>query len=128
MTRTTTTVMYIDHSGTSYNVTDNDVTVDATLVTNGLDITNFFDTREGTRCLLFTNTSSVATGTITIQAGVGPSAGIGDLVVAVAQNKQVIIGNLDGSRFDQGDGSLYVDFKTGVTGSIAGVAEGGSSR
>lgn len=120
MTRTTATVVGIN---TTTSITDNDTTIDSSLVTAGLDITDFFNTKEGTRGLLVTNTSAVTTDTITIKAGTGVKSGLGDLDVDIAENEQYLIGNLESTRFDQGDGSLYVDFATSVTGLIVGFGE-----
>lgn len=126
MARTTATVKYIDHTGTSVNVTTGDTTIDATLVTNGLDITNFFDTNEGTRAILVTNAESSAK-TVTIKEGTGVNA-TGDLAVSVPATTQLLIGNLVSSKYDQGDGSLFIDFATGMTGSIIGIGEGAALR
>lgn len=126
MARTVATVKYIDHSGTSVNITTGDTTIDSSLVTAGLDITNFFDTNEGTRALLVTNAEASAK-IVTIQEGTGVNAN-GDLAVSVPATTQVLIGNLVSSKYDQGDGSLYVDFATGMTGSIIAIGEGSALR
>ena len=122
MARTETTVVDINTT-TSSSITDNDTVIDASLVTAGLDITDFFNTREGTRGLLVTNTSAVTSDTITIKAGSGVNAGLGDMDVDIAQNEQYLIGNIESARFDQGDGSLYINFATSATGLIVGFGE-----
>jgi len=127
MARTALTVKKIDAA--TLNITTNDTAIDATLVTNGVDITDFFDTREGTRTLLVTNSEASAKN-VTISAGPTASAvnETGDLVVAVPASTQLSIGNLTSSKYDQGDGSLYVDFETGTTGFVIGLGEGRSFR
>ena len=102
---------------------DSDTEIDASLVSAGLSITDFFNTKEGTRGLLVTNASAITSDTITIKSGSGTASGLGDLDVDIAENEQYLIGNLDSARFDQGDGSLYVDFYTSVTGYIVGFGE-----
>ncbi len=66
--------------------------------------------------------------TVTIRAGVGGGAtpgqafrsGIGDLVVtAHTASGGGIIGPLETARFAQLDGSINIDFQSGITGTIA---------
>ena len=57
--------------------------------------------------------------TLTVKAGAYDSAGLGDLEVALAQNAPKVIGPLEGMRFAQADGKVYIDVTTGATGVIA---------
>ena len=56
---------------------------------------------------------------LTVKAGAFSAAGIGDLEVTLAQNAPKIIGPLEGARFAQADGKIYLDCATAATGIIA---------
>lgn len=47
-----------------------------------------------------------------------PSAGQGDLTVAVAASGTVFIGPVESARFLQSDGSVSLDLQTGFTGTV----------
>lgn len=93
-------------------------TIDATLVTNGVSVTGAIPEQTVIRV---TNTEA-STNTVTVQSGAVPPAlagGLGDLVVTVAATTGVqFIGPLESGRFMQADGSLWLDFESGMTGSI----------
>lgn len=93
-------------------------TIDATLVTNGVSVTAAIPEQTLIRV---TNTEG-STNTVTVQSGAYPpalAAGLGDLVVTVAATTGVqYIGPLESGRFMQADGSLWLDFETGMTGAI----------
>lgn len=58
---------------------------------------------------------------VTIRAGVNPPAfrqGIGDLTVTVPATSGVRYITLSSARFAQSDGTLYLDFETGMTGKV----------
>ncbi len=68
-----------------------------------------------------TNTITNATKTVTVKAGEYPAAprqGLGDLAVVVAQSNERII-CIETARFAQDDGTVNVDFSTGMTGTIS---------
>lgn len=93
-------------------------TIDATLVTNGVSVTGAIPEQTVIRV---TNTEG-STNTVTVQSGAVPPAlagGLGDLVVTVAATTGVqFIGPFESGRFMQSDGSLWLDFESGMTGSI----------
>lgn len=93
-------------------------TIDATLVTNGVVI----NSAEPERTLIRVTNTEASTNTVTIRAGDNPpalAAGQGDLVVTVAASTGVqYIGPVESGRFLQNDGTLEVDFETGMTGAI----------
>lgn len=93
-------------------------TIDATLVTNGVSVTGAIPEQTLIRV---TNTEG-STNTVTVQSGAVPPAlagGLGDLVVTVAATTGVqYIGPFESGRFMQADGSLWLDFESGMTGSI----------
>ena len=71
---------------------------------------------------LYVATTNGADKTVTIRAGVNPPAfrsAMGDLVVT-AHNASGggVIGPLESARFAQADGSVNVDFASGITGKI----------
>lgn len=80
------------------------------------------------RMLLFVATTNGADKTVTIKAGAGGTsatagaafrAGLGDLVVtAKAANGGGVIGPFETARFVQSDGSVNIDFQSGITGRI----------
>ena len=76
---------------------------------------------------LFVATTNGADKTVTIKAGAGGGAtagpafrsGLGDLVVtAHASSGGGVIGPLESARFAQSDGSVNIDFQSGITGRI----------
>lgn len=71
---------------------------------------------------LFVATTNGADKTVTVKAGVNPPAfraGLGDLTVtAHAASGGGIVGPFDKSRFVQADGTLLVDFQSGITGIV----------
>lgn len=93
-------------------------TIDATLVTNGVTIAN----AKPERLLIRVTNTEGSTNTVTIRAGDTPpalAAGQGDLVVTVAATTGVqFISALESNKYLQDDGSLSIDFETGMTGSI----------
>lgn len=69
--------------------------------------------------VLYAENTASGSKVLTVNSGVYDSAGIGDLEVTLAQNVPQIIGPLEGMRFAQADGKLYIDCATGATGVIA---------
>ncbi len=93
-------------------------TIDATLVTNGVVV----NSAEPERTLIRVTNTEGSTNTVTVNAGDNPpalAAGAGNLVVTVAATTGVqYIGPLESGRFLQGDGTLEIDFESGMTGAI----------
>lgn len=93
-------------------------TIDSTLVTNGVVI----NSAEPERTLIRVTNTEGSTNTVTIRKGDNPpslAAGQGDLVVTVAATTGVqYIGPVESGRFLQNDGSMEIDFETGMTGAI----------
>jgi hypothetical protein len=99
-------------------------TIDATLVTNGLEVTDAFEGR-GAIVVHAKNTNAAAKN-VTVQSGDGNGypfddhAGVGDLVEqigATTGEELILLG--DGARFCQLGQSLFIDFEAGMTGSVA---------
>lgn len=60
----------------------------------------------------------------TIKAGSNPPAmraGLGDLVIPVPATSGDVVIVIEGARFVQADGSISVDFETGMTGKISAI-------
>ena len=55
----------------------------------------------------------------TIVAGVGPLAEYGDLAITVPATSGVMMVALEGARFVQADGKIYVNFAASFAGTIA---------
>src|SRR5512139_2117773 len=93
-------------------------TIDAALVTNGVIIND----AEPERTILRVTNTEASTNVVTVQSGANPpalAAGQGDLAVTVAATTGVqFLGPFESGRFLQSDGSLHVDFETGMTGEI----------
>src|SRR5687768_718167 len=93
-------------------------TIDSTLVTNGVVVAAAHPERTLIRV---TNTEG-STNTVTVNAGDNPpayAAGSGALVVTVAATSGIqYIGPFESGRFLQSDGTIEVDFESGMTGAI----------
>lgn len=70
---------------------------------------------------IYAENTNATSRVLTVKAGAFSAAGQGDLEVTLAQNAPKIIGPLEGARFAQADGKLYIDCATGATGIIAGL-------
>lgn len=93
-------------------------TIDSTLVTNGVVINN----AEPERTLIRVTNTEGSTNVVTVRAGDYPpalAAGQGDLTVTVAATTGVqYLGPFESGRVLQGNGSMEIDFETGMTGAI----------
>lgn len=71
--------------------------------------------------LIYAENTNATTRTLTIVASTAgyAKAGLGDATAALVQNKPQIIGPLEGARFAQADGYVYLDCHTSATGVIA---------
>lgn len=102
----------------SLNGATGPTTVDATLVTNGVVVT---DAVPELTLVRVTHTDGAAHDLI-VRAGDYPpalAAGQGDLTVEVAATSGVrYFGPFESGRFVQSDGSMHIDFETGFAGTI----------
>jgi hypothetical protein len=137
MTRTADTINYIDNSNGYISLTANDVTIDNTLVANGVSITDASDVQNNTLFLYVKNTyagakilyirpgSKLSSRTESAQ----PNALKGGVAISMAQDAEYIIPINDLSRFLQSDvqdydgnsgagGAVFIDFESGFTGTI----------
>ena len=96
-------------------------TVDSTLVTAGLSVTDFFNTEEP-RIHIYN--SAAGAKNLTLVASTDARAikgGIGNKVIAVPAGETHVIDQIEAARFMQADNALYVNFETGFTGTITPV-------
>ncbi|MER7363579.1 hypothetical protein [Nonomuraea wenchangensis] len=93
-------------------------TIDSTLVTNGVVI----NSAEPERTVLRVTNTEGSTNVVTIRAGDYPpalAAGLGDITVTVAATTGVqYIGPFESGRVLQSNGTMEIDFETGMTGVI----------
>lgn len=94
-------------------------TIDSTLVTAGATVAN----AKCERMIIRATNTEGSTNTVTIKAGDTPSpalrAGQGDLVVTLAATTGVqFIGPIESDKYLQDDGSISIDFESGMTGAI----------
>ena len=93
------------------------VTIDATLVTNGVSITGG-GAKKGTIVIEVANTAG-AEKDVTVQSGGFPGVGSTDLVVPVAATSGVqTIAIVQSAPYEQTDEAYHVDFESGTTGTI----------
>jgi len=96
-------------------------TVDATLVTAGLSITDFFNVEEP-RIHIYN--SAVGAKTITLVASTEATAikgGIGNFTLSIPATETHVLDQVESARFMQAAGALYVNFQTGFEGTIVAV-------
>lgn len=119
MARTTRTIQVVAKDAGAAPVA---TTIDAALVTAGLEVTDAFEGR-GT-IILRVNNTAVAAKNVTVQSSDGGAyplddyAGAGDLVVNVVNATTKVIRLGDSARYMQAGQSLFVDFEAGFTGTI----------
>jgi hypothetical protein len=86
--------------------------------TNGATIGAIGD---GSRVVVRVTNTHTATHIVTFKAGVNPPAlraGLGDLEVSLLKETDVLV-VLETARFVQADGTINVDYATGLTGAIS---------
>jgi hypothetical protein len=93
-------------------------TIDSTLVTNGVVI----NSAEPERTLIRVTNTEGSTNVVTVRAGDNPpahAAGQGDITVTVAATSGVqFLGPFESGRVLQNNGSMEIDFESGMTGAI----------
>lgn len=96
-------------------------TIDSTLVTNGLSITDFFNVEEPR---LHVYNSAAGAKKITLVASTEATAikgGIGNFTLSIPAGETHVLDQVESARFMQAGGALHVDFATGFTGTIVAV-------
>ena len=117
MARTSVTPRALVANG-NLNGASGATTIDSTLVTNGVTIPD----AEPERTIIRVTNTEGSTNVVTVRAGDSPpalAANLGDLAVTVAATTGVqYLGPFESGRFVQADGSMEIDFETGMTGAI----------
>lgn len=104
-------------------IADKKISKKAVVQTNGIAIQKAFDNKNNSLMICVENTSSSAS-QVTFKAGDNyPNATLGDLVLDIDATSTVCYQVQDPSRFENKDGSVCLDFKTGFTGNIYAVAK-----
>lgn len=98
------------------------ITKQAVTQANGIEISNAFANKDNSLIITIYNTASAAS-TVTIKAGEMQNAILGDCTLALKTGINSIALNRDMARFENKDGSVYLDFATGFTGDIWASAE-----
>ena len=89
---------------------------------NGTEISGAFGCKDNS-LQITVNNSAEAAKKMTIKAGVYDNAVLGDLVLSIGASKTSVILIENPSRFQQKDGSVYIDYETGFTGTIYAVGK-----
>jgi hypothetical protein len=117
MARTAITPRALVANGSLDSVTG-PTTIDATLVTNGVVI----NSAEPERTILRVANTEGSTNVVTVRKGDNPpalAAGQGDLAVTIAATTGIrYLGPFESGKYLQNDGSMEIDFETGMTGTI----------
>lgn len=70
------------------------------------------------KLILYIHNTTDSEKDVTIKAGIGQRAGLGDLVMALAAETVYIV-PCESARFVQANGDINLDFETGMTGTVA---------
>lgn len=90
---------------------------------NGTELVGAFGGKDNSLQITFDNTASSAK-TVTIKAGdIEPNNILGDLSFPVTNSKPCVVLIENPSRFQNKDGSLYIDYESGFTGTVYAVAK-----
>jgi hypothetical protein len=89
----------------------------------GIEIKNAFANKNNSLVICVENTSSSNSEITFVSSDEYPNSMLGDLVVDVPAQSVNAFQIQDMSRFENKDGSLYLDFKTGFAGNIYAVAK-----
>ena len=122
MTRDNISVQYPKIENTQ-SVATAKITKDTVVQANGVCIEKAFANKNNSLTICIENTSTSAS-EITFKAGDNlPNAKLGDLKLDVEASSINVFQFQDLSRFENKDGSINIDFKSGFTGTIFAVAK-----
>jgi hypothetical protein len=88
---------------------------------NGIEIEKAFANKDNSLVITVNNTGSAST--MVVKAGQKQNAIMGDCTIALASGVNEVALNRDMARFENIDGSVYIDFASGFAGTIYAVAE-----
>ena len=91
--------------------------------TNGTELVGAFGGKDNSLQITIENSASGAK-TVTLKAGdIEPNNILGDLTFPATNSKPCVVLIENPSRFQNKDGSLYIDYESGFTGTIYAVAK-----
>lgn len=100
------------------------ITKQAVTQANGIKIANALANKNNSLQITIENTYSSADSILTIKAGDHyPNAILGDLNLPLTKSATTVVLLEDISRFENKDGSIYLDFSTSFTGNVWAVAK-----
>ena len=88
---------------------------------NGIEIEKAFANKDNSLTITVNNTGSATT--MIVKAGQKQNAVLGDCTIAIGEGVNQVALNRDMARFENKDGSVYIDFASGFTGTIYACAE-----
>lgn len=102
-------------------VTNGDAAITRTAINQGATGTSGYevDIDKDERVALIVENTGSATGSVWIESGAFNNADQGQLSVTVGGSVHKVIGPLEGARFKQSDGKLYIS--SGITGMISAI-------
>lgn len=122
MTRDIISVQYPETDKTQ-SVASAEITKQTVTPANGITLKAAFANKNNSLAICIENTATAAS-EVTFKAGDNfPNAKLGDLTLAVEASSVNVYQVQDLSRFENKDGSMNIDFKTGFTGKIFAVAK-----
>lgn len=99
------------------------ITAETITQANGTELVGAFGGKDNSLQITINSTSGSAKN-VTIKAGdIEPNNILGDLVTPVTNDKPCVIMIENPSRFQNKDGSLYIDYEDGFAGTIYAVAK-----
>ena len=122
MTRDNISVQYPKMENTQ-SVATVKVTKDNVVQANGVCVEKAFANKNNSLAICIENSSTSASEVIFKAGDNFPNAKLGDLKIDVEASSVNVVQFQDLSRFENKDGSLYIDFKVGFTGKIFAVAK-----
>lgn len=122
MARDTISVQYPEMDK-SQSIASAKITKKTVTAANGITVEKALDNKNNSLVICIENTATGAS-TVTFKAGDNfPNAKLGDLTLDVAASSANCYQIQDPARFENKDGSVNIDFKTGFTGTIYAVAK-----
>lgn len=122
MTRDIISVQY-PKMDMSQSIANTEIEKQVVTPANGITIDRAFDNKNNSLVVCIENTASTASEVIFKAGDNYPNAKLGDLTIAVKANTVNVYQFQDLSRFENKDGSVNIDFKTGFAGNIYAVAK-----
>ncbi len=115
--------VYLPQVEDSQSVASTKVEPQTVTVANGIEIAEVAKNKNNSLAIVIENTASTPE-TVTFVAGdTYPNSMLGDLVVNIDANATTVCQIQDFSRFENRDGSLYLDFSGTFAGNIYAVAK-----